>query len=66
MRTVDVRHTKGSGFYYSIRAMNGEVVGTSEVYSRRASAVRAAKANTDAMVIRVYNRGGRLVRTINV
>jgi len=66
MRTADIRHTRGEGWYYKVRALNGEAVAMSEVYTRRSSAVRAVKSNTDAVAIRVFNRGGRLVRTINI
>lgn len=54
----------GGGWCYHVRAMNGEVIDQSEGYTRRFSAVRAVKRNTDAGVIEVFSNRGVLVRTI--
>ena len=66
MRTATVYLDRTArGWRYRVRAGNGEIIATSEGYTRRASAVRAVRANhPDVSSILVLNRAGDLWRTI--
>ena len=67
MRTAKVKRDRAGQWRYSVHAGNGENIDGSEGYTRRRNAVRAVKLNRpDVRRIEVYNRSGRLVRTIEV
>jgi uncharacterized protein YegP (UPF0339 family) len=50
----DVRETRDDRFYFNLKAANGEVIGTSEIYSTRANAQRGA--DTVRQLVRDANR----------
>lgn len=39
-RSYDIREAADGGYYFAVKAKNGQVIGTSEVYSTRSNAVR--------------------------
>lgn len=63
MHTADVFPGATGGWYYRVKAGNGEIISGSERYTRRSSAVRACKRNTDAEQVRIFDNEGRLLRT---
>lgn len=63
-RYADIKRSRAGQWFFSVRAGNHEIIDTSEAYTRRYSAIRAAKTRPDVGAIRVFNRKGRLVRTI--
>lgn len=59
---ADVYCDASGSWRYRTFAGNGENIGGSEAYSRRWSAIRAVRKNTQAKIIYVFNRAGEQVR----
>lgn len=66
MRRARIFRDRSGEWRYSISAMNGQIVGQSEGYTRRWSAIRAARRDISVNEIQVCNRYGDHVRMIHI